>query len=147
VIGARTVHRLAAAAEAALAAGQAPDKAETSLRQLAAAFTALGEEVARMLAALPNSSPALTGAAAVPIVPTPKCIDGLLDLLDDQNMDAMEHLRDMSPSLHATLGEARFAQLKDALGCLDFAMAAAILRDPSESNGRPARAAQNRQRG
>jgi signal transduction histidine kinase/CheY-like chemotaxis protein len=59
MIGATTVHRLAAAAEAALAAGQGPQRVETLLRQLAAAFTALGEEVAAMIAATTVDTPRL----------------------------------------------------------------------------------------
>jgi hypothetical protein len=48
----------------------------------------------------------------------------------------MEHLSAMSPWLNARLGEARFAPLQEAVKGLDFAMAAAILRDFSEPNGR-----------
>ena len=51
VIGATQIHRLAGAAEAALTAGQARENVEPLLRQLAAAFVALGEELAPMLAA------------------------------------------------------------------------------------------------
>lgn len=61
MIGATTVHRLAGAVEVALAAEQAPDVVESLLRQLAAAFAALGEEVAAMLAATATSNPTVTG--------------------------------------------------------------------------------------
>jgi HPt (histidine-containing phosphotransfer) domain-containing protein len=49
LIGATSLHRLARAAEAALAAGQAPDRVESLLRQLTAAFTALVEELAPLI--------------------------------------------------------------------------------------------------
>jgi HPt (histidine-containing phosphotransfer) domain-containing protein len=68
VIGAAHIHRLAGAAEAALTAGQAPVMVETLLRQLAAAFTALGEELAPMLAATIVTDPAMTGEFEAPLV-------------------------------------------------------------------------------
>jgi CheY-like chemotaxis protein len=52
LIGAGDVHRLAEATEAALVAGYSPERVELLLRQLAAAFTALAEEVAAPLAAV-----------------------------------------------------------------------------------------------
>jgi HPt (histidine-containing phosphotransfer) domain-containing protein len=51
MIGALNIHRLAGAAETALAPGHAPELVGTLLGQLAAAFTALGEELASMLSA------------------------------------------------------------------------------------------------
>jgi PAS domain S-box-containing protein len=132
MIGATTVHRLAAAAEAALAAGQAPQMIETLLQQLAAALTSLGEEVAPMLAAATVTHPASTGTLAAPIDATPQSIDRLLEFLDAQNMDAMEHLSALSASLRTRLGEARFGHLQDAVTELNFSVAAAILRDSSD---------------
>jgi hypothetical protein len=126
------VHRLAAAAEAALAAGQAPQMIETLLQQLAAALTSLGEEVAPMLAAATVTHPASTGTLAAPIDATPQSIDRLLEFLDAQNMDAMEHLSALSASLRTRLGEARFGHLQDAVTELNFSVAAAILRDSSD---------------
>jgi HPt (histidine-containing phosphotransfer) domain-containing protein len=56
MIGATTIHRLAEAAGAALAGGQAPARVETLLRQLAAAFTALREELAARSLELQSTS-------------------------------------------------------------------------------------------
>jgi len=128
MIGATTVHRLAAAAEAALAAGQTPQMIETLLRQLAAALTSLGEEVAPMLAAATVTHPALTGNLAAPLDATPQSIDRMLKLLDDQDMDAIEHMSALSASLRTRLGEVRFGHLQDAVTGLNFPVAAAILR-------------------
>lgn len=68
LIGATTVHRLAGAAEAALAAGEAPNTIDIRLQQLAAAFTALAEEVALMIAAatVANHGPLAAAAGDLP---------------------------------------------------------------------------------
>ncbi len=128
MIGATTVHHLAGAAEAALAADQGPDMVGALLRQLAAAFTALGEELGPMLAAVPVAGPGLTEQPDAPVVATLKSIDRLLQLLDEQNIDVLEQLSAISPSLRERLGEACFTRLQEAVNSLDFSTAAVLLR-------------------
>ena len=134
MIGATTVHRLAAAAEAALASGQAPDEVETLLQRLAAALTTLAEEVAPMLAAATVPDSVSTDKFPASIVATPQSIDRLLELLDHQNMEVMEHFSAMSPALRSTFGEVRFAHLREAVNSLHFAVAAALLRESSAAD-------------
>jgi CheY-like chemotaxis protein/HPt (histidine-containing phosphotransfer) domain-containing protein len=131
MIGATTVHRLAGAAEAALAADPATEIVEPLLRQLAAALTALSEAAAPMLAAATVTKSAFTCPLATPIDATLAAIDRFLELLDDQDLHVMEHLSALSPSLRARFGEARFAHLQEAVNALDFELAASILRDPA----------------
>jgi len=128
MVGATSVHRLAGAAEAALAAAHAPTTVETLL-QLATAFTALGDEVAPLLAAHSASISPSTDESGAPHVATPESIDRLLKLLDDQNMDVMAHLRAMSPWLKTCIGKVRLLHVQEAVNGLDFSTAAAILRD------------------
>jgi CheY-like chemotaxis protein len=135
LIGATHIHRLAGAAEAAIAGGKAPEMIDPLLRQLTDALSALGYELAPMLAATSTTNPALTGEFAAAIVATTVSFDRLLELLNAQNMDALEHLSAMSPSLSARLGRASFAHLQEAANGLDFAMAAEILRKVPEAKG------------
>ena len=113
----------------ALEESQPADFVEAILRQVAAAFIALGEEVRPLLEAQAARSAARL--AQMPASPPADVatIDRLLDMLEDQNLDAMKHFHDNASSLSAAVGQARFIALKEAIDGLDSPEAADILRE------------------
>jgi PAS domain S-box-containing protein len=124
-IGAKLVQRLAGAAERALVEGEPREFVAAVLRQLASAFTALGDEVEPLL---DMAAAKLRAAAATAIPVTGLRITELADLLDAQNLEAIDQFNEAAPALSVALGKARFEHLKDAIERLDFALAARLLR-------------------
>jgi PAS domain S-box-containing protein len=135
VVGAHIVHRLAGAAEEALETGQPREIVESLLQQLAAAFTALGEEVQPMLDvnAAKVAMAARESSASPPA--TQATIQDLLELLDGRDLQALDRFTAVASSLSVTLGGARFAQLRAAIEGLDFEVAAELLRGAALTSG------------
>jgi PAS domain S-box-containing protein len=133
VVGAHVVHRLAGAAEEALETGQSPEMVESLLQQLAAAFTALCEEVQPMLDV--NAAKVAVAARESSGSPpaTQATIQDLLELLDGRNLQALDRFTAVASSLSVTLGGACFAQLRAAMEGLDFDVAAELLRGAAAS--------------
>ena len=137
-IGAQRIQLLAAAAEGALEENQPADFVEAILRQVAAAFIALGEEVRPILETqAAHSAARLAGMPASPPADV-ATIGQLLDLLEDQNLDAMTHFHDNESSLRSAFGQLRFTALKEAIDGLDFPEAAIILRESAALDQRGA---------
>jgi CheY-like chemotaxis protein len=128
VVGAHIVHRLAGAAEEALATGQPREIVDSLLQQLAAAFTALSDEVQPMLDvnAAKDAVAARECSASPPA--TQATLQDLLDLLDGRNLEALDRFNAEASSLSGTLSGPSFAQLRAAIEGLDFEVAAQLLR-------------------
>ena len=132
MIGATNIMRLAGAAERALQDGRSADAVEGILKRLAAALTALREEAEQHLAdqSRPVSLGGHADAASVPVASPPARADlaELCELLESQNLDAVEKFERMAASLRGVLDAERFADLHDAVKNLDFQMGAELLR-------------------
>jgi CheY-like chemotaxis protein len=128
VVGASTVQRYAGAAERAIDDGQPPDFVEAILRELAAAFTELREEAQPMLIEVAAPSDQAVGVLAPDAAPmTAAMLDELRELLDTQNLAALDHFNTVADSLKATVGELRFERLREAIEMLDFCLATELL--------------------
>jgi HPt (histidine-containing phosphotransfer) domain-containing protein len=128
VIGATRIMRLAGDVEVALEQNQAADVVEGFLRQLATALTSLREEAdvmfqqAAQVAAGGDIRP-----AARPTVDAGD-IDELCQLLERQNIAALDRFAVLSPVLSELVGAPRFERLRDAIDNLDFQLGAGLLR-------------------
>lgn len=131
MIGATHVARLAGAAERALRQTPPAATSEGILKKLAAALITLREEANSFL---DSQSPQDTsGESAVMSSPVISRIDHdeLCELLDSQNLAAVDKFALLSPSLRRMLDAAHFKQLHDAVEDLDFRRGAELLREAS----------------
>jgi PAS domain S-box-containing protein len=128
MIGATRIMRFAGAVEAALQECRPADIVEEILRQLALALITLREE-AELLLATPNvDTDTIAGDANCPNIGNPD-IDELGALLECQNLAAIDKFGLLAPSLSAIVGAVRFDRLREAIGDLDFQLAAELLRE------------------
>jgi PAS domain S-box-containing protein len=148
LLGAYTVQALCADAEAACRAGHA-DLAGTLARRIGPALAQLRRGSDAFLSQ-PDPSTAGEGALAAMDRPVDATADaastrshglagpadttlpsaalqGLLDALGSQRLDALDRFDDLAPVLKAALGAAPFQRLRDAIDQLQFAPAAAQL--------------------
>jgi PAS domain S-box-containing protein len=128
MIGATKVMRLAGAAEMALQEGRPADLVEGILAQLALALTTLREEAERLLA-----KPEPIAIAGAELVQRPNIgnadIEELCELLECQNLAAIDKFGSLSPSLSDLVGAVRFDRLRDAIENLNFQLGAELLRE------------------
>jgi len=127
VIGATAIMRLAGEAEAAIAACQGADIVEGILRQLASALTTLHEEADLMLETQPEPEADISTKS----VRSPNIAQGdiheLCELLESQNLAAIDRFSLLSSSLSDLVGTVRFDRLRDAVDNLDFQLGAELL--------------------
>jgi len=127
VIGATAIMRLAGEAEAAIEESRAADVVEAILRQLAVALTTLREEADLMLETQPEPKADICTKSA----PSPKIVHGdireLCELLESQNLAAIDRFSLLSSSLSDLVGAVRFDRLRDAIDNLDFQLGAELL--------------------
>jgi CheY-like chemotaxis protein len=127
VIGATAIMRLAGEAEAAIAACRAADIVEGILRQLASALTTLHEEADLMLETQPEPEADISTKS----VRSPNIAQGdiheLCELLESQNLAAIDRFSLLSSSLSDLVGTVRFDRLRDAVDNLDFQLGAELL--------------------
>jgi hypothetical protein len=119
--------RLAGEAEAAIAACRAADIVEGILRQLASALTTLHEEADLMLETQPEPEADISTKS----VRSPNIAQGdiheLCELLESQNLAAIDRFSLLSSSLSDLVGTVRFDRLRDAVDNLDFQLGAELL--------------------
>ena len=128
VIGATEVMRLAGAAEAALEEAGPVEIVEEILKHLALALTTLNGEALIMLAKEPQATvdAGAPGAQCLDIRTTE--VDELLQLLESQNLAAIDKFALLTASLGRLVGAVRFDRLREAIDNLDFQLGADLLR-------------------
>jgi CheY-like chemotaxis protein/HPt (histidine-containing phosphotransfer) domain-containing protein len=128
MIGATSVMRYAGAVERALQESRPPDVVEGILRKLAAALSTLRDEAKALLDEAPRKTASACGGPA-----NDQCIDStdldeLCELLERQNLAAVDKFADMSSRLAELLDAAQFERLQGAVENLDFQIGAELLR-------------------
>ena len=136
VIGAKTIQRLAGAAERALEEGQPAELVEAVLRQLASSITALAEDGRPLLDGVATKQAAATAKLPPPVPATEPMLTGFLELLDNHNLGAIDRFNDIAASLSIAFGSASFDRLKDAVDGLEFGQAAVIVRTNMKAEAR-----------
>ena len=112
-MGATHLQRLAGAVERALDVGETAEFIEVILQQLTVAFCGLHDEAQSLLKVQPQEMGAMQETAASdPIMPQSAPSDSelneLRDLLESQNLQALDKLAKLSASLSSSLGTVRF---------------------------------------
>jgi len=128
VIGAATVVRLAGEVEQALEQDQPNDIVEPILARLALALNCLRQEADLIVERQPDSA---RDSAAVAVMQTSigaGDIDELCELLDSQNLAAVDRFKLLSTPLGKLLGAVRFERLRVAVEDLEFERGAELLR-------------------
>ena len=126
VLGARRLQRLAGDAEAAVRAGAGDARLQATLAELAAALVALQAQARPWLNA--QSASQLVAVGNGPTAPPePDSVQHLAALLLSQDLAARQCFAALAGSLRASLGQARFEALRDAVQRLDFGRAARLL--------------------
>jgi signal transduction histidine kinase/DNA-binding response OmpR family regulator/HPt (histidine-containing phosphotransfer) domain-containing protein len=128
LIGATSVMRYAAAAERALQESRPPDVVEGILKKLAAALTSLRDDARRMLDEVPLKPGSAPGDASHSLRIDSADLDELCELLESQNLAAVEKFAVMSARLAELLDAAQFERLRGAVENLDFQIGAELLR-------------------
>ena len=128
MIGASGLMRLAGAAEKALQDDRADDVIEALLKKIASALTTLREEAAPVLAILAESTGAVAESRRSNHAIDPSELDELCELLDRQNLAAIDRFEELSQALTDHLSTADFDRLRAAIDALDFAAGAELLR-------------------
>ncbi|MGZ8341884.1 MAG: Hpt domain-containing protein [Telluria sp.] len=124
MIGARRLHRHAAALETSLRTGAGAEMA--CLDELSAALADVLRVIDGMLDDTP-SAPPRAFSSCTPIG-DPALLTQLLDLLADGDGAAIDLLEEFEASLRAILGDARFGEVEAAANEFDYERALAILR-------------------
>ena len=124
-LGARRVHRLATDAEAQLKRDPRDPGAARVLHQLAAAVAALVDHARPVLDAHRAQPPRDADPAAPP--PSADALRVLSALLAQQDLAALDYVRELGPGLRAACGELRAREISDAVERLEFARAAALV--------------------
>ena len=128
VLGARRVQRLAGEAESALRAGTlaGAGTAHVAVASLAASLRDLDRDAhAWMMTQSRMSEPAV---CPTPVAsPDAASLRQLVNLLQNQDLSAGRHFKELAPGLHAGLGQAGFASLRQAVDGLAYNNALALL--------------------
>jgi PAS domain S-box-containing protein len=127
MMGARNVARVAGALEAALNENAAADRIREFLACLAAALTTLGEECRVYFQGLEatSSNPPVKDDQRQRICREE--LDELKQLLETQNLSAMDKFADMAAHLREQLSQAVFDRLAESVEELNFGAAAQVL--------------------
>ncbi len=125
MLGARTIHTLAAEAEAACVAGAA-GKAADLTAALAVHLQRLRESAAPVINAA-RAGAAAIGSADAEFVP--HLVGELVDLLRHQNLSALDRYRTLAPQLRGALGAVSSEALRGYMEALQFDVAADLLED------------------
>jgi PAS domain S-box-containing protein len=136
VIGAAAVVRLASEVEQALEQDRPNDIVEPILARLALALACVREEADLIVErqadsapdTAPDSAPDTAALAAMPTSIGAGDIDELCELLDAQNLAAIDRFKLLSKPLSELLGAVRFARLRAAVDDLEFEVGAGLLR-------------------
>jgi HPt (histidine-containing phosphotransfer) domain-containing protein len=128
VIGATKVMQLAGAAEVALEEERPAGIVEEILNQPALALTTLQEETVSMLEKEPQTTTDTAAARAQSLNIRTADIDELLQLLESQNLAAIDKFALLAASLGKLVGAVRFERLREAIDNLEFELGADLLR-------------------
>ena len=124
MLGVNAVQQLAGEAEQACAEGQTK-KARQLLRKLDAQMDSLQQSAAPYLDAYDKLVDAVPAESGPPLAP--EDLAGLCDLLQQQNMLAIQRFEELAAQIKALLGPERFARLRDDMDNLQFNDAAQVL--------------------
>jgi len=128
MIGATRIVGLAGAAETALRECRPRVMVEDILAQLAVALADLRDEAAPLLEKLARLRDDSSGVSCPTNINSADVAE-LCELLDTQNLAALDRFCSMSPPLRAAVGALRFERIHEAIDKLNFQLAAELLRE------------------
>jgi CheY-like chemotaxis protein len=138
IIGASSVVQWAGAAMIALERGRPAKIVNETLVQLAAALSTLGEEAERWMRTGAQPDPGEDGRLPGLGVIKSSDIDELRELLEAQNLAAIDKFGALSQRLSTLMDAARFESLRDAVNSLEFQTGANLIRETRASDYRAA---------
>ena len=125
MLGAKTIQKIAAQAEAACTAGQ-PERATRLGSKLEVELRRLWRSASSAVVVVPEHAPAVPSDA---IALDPEAIANFVELLRDQSLSAIDTFDSISPQLHRALGEGAYGRVRDHIDNLRFSDAANVLEE------------------
>jgi signal transduction histidine kinase/CheY-like chemotaxis protein len=127
MIGATRVMRLAGAVETAVREDRHADLVGRLMRQLAAALATLREQAGNLMPSPPAQGVGFGQASARRIASSD--IEELCQLLEGQDLAALDRFDALAQAWGEWLGEGRFGLIREAIDSLDFTGSAKLLRE------------------